>query len=65
VKDDGLGISNEVNLFVPFFTTKREGSGLGLYISRQIAEAHGGSLILENKEDQQGCTAKLSIPIHW
>lgn len=64
VEDDGLGISNAANLFVPFFTTKPEGSGLGLYISRQIAEAHDGTLTLENRIDQQGCTARLSIPVH-
>lgn len=64
VEDEGFGISNEVNLFVPFFTTKTEGSGLGLYISRQIAEAHGGSLILKNKEHQHGSVAKLTIPHH-
>jgi nitrogen fixation/metabolism regulation signal transduction histidine kinase len=63
VEDQGIGISNPDNLFVPFFTTKPQGSGLGLMISRQIAEAHGGTLILENRIDGPGCIAKLSLPI--
>ncbi len=52
VEDDGPGLSNTGNLFVPFFTTKPGGSGIGLVLSRQIAEAHGGSLILENRDDR-------------
>ena len=48
VQDDGPGLTNTDNLFVPFFTTKPEGSGIGLVLSRQIAEAHGGSLVLVN-----------------
>ncbi len=64
VEDEGPGISNTGNLFVPFFTTKPGGSGIGLVLSRQIAEAHGGSLILENREDRQGCRASLRIPLH-
>ncbi len=51
VEDDGPGVSGTGNLFVPFFTTKPSGSGIGLFLSRQIAEAHGGSLTLENRED--------------
>ena len=43
VKDEGLGLANTANLFVPFFTTKASGSGIGLVLSRQIAEAHGGA----------------------
>ena len=46
VEDEGPGLSNTANLFVPFFTTKPAGSGIGLVLSRQIAEAHGGSLVL-------------------
>ena len=42
IEDDGPGLSNTNNLFVPFFTTKPAGSGIGLVLSRQIAEAHGG-----------------------
>ena len=64
VEDEGPGLSNTGNLFVPFFTTKPGGSGIGLVLSRQIAEAHGGSLVLENREDRTGCRASLRIPIH-
>jgi signal transduction histidine kinase len=63
VLDEGPGISNPANLFVPFFTTKPGGSGIGLVLSRQIAEAHGGSLTLENRTDRQGSVAQLSLPI--
>jgi nitrogen fixation/metabolism regulation signal transduction histidine kinase len=63
VEDEGPGLSNTGNLFVPFFTTKPGGSGIGLVLSRQIAEAHGGSLILENREDRTGCRASLRMPI--
>jgi signal transduction histidine kinase len=64
VADEGPGLSNTGNLFVPFFTTKPGGSGIGLVLSRQIAEAHGGNLYLENREDRQGCRATLRIPLH-
>ncbi len=64
VEDEGPGLSNTGNLFVPFFTTKPGGSGIGLVLSRQIAEAHGGSLTLENREDRPGCRATLRIPLH-
>jgi len=64
VTDNGIGISNTANLFVPFFTTKPEGSGIGLVLSRQIAENHGGSLGLCNREDGvTGCVASLSLPL--
>lgn len=63
VKDDGLGLANTANLFVPFFTTKASGSGIGLVLSRQIAEAHGGSLTLENRIDATGCEARLRLPL--
>ena len=63
VEDDGPGLSNTGNLFVPFFTTKPGGSGIGLVLSRQIAEAHGGSLLLENRADRQGCRATLRMPL--
>jgi nitrogen fixation/metabolism regulation signal transduction histidine kinase len=63
VLDEGPGISNTTNLFVPFFTTKPGGSGIGLVLSRQIAEAHGGTLSLENRRDARGCEAKLRLPI--
>ena len=63
VEDEGPGLSNTGNLFVPFFTTKPGGSGIGLVLSRQIAEAHGGSLLLENREDRRGCRATLRMPL--
>jgi two-component system nitrogen regulation sensor histidine kinase NtrY len=63
VLDDGLGLPNTANLFVPFFTTKPGGSGIGLVLSRQIAEAHGGELTLVNRSDARGCEARLRLPI--
>src|SRR5881392_3035315 len=62
VQDEGSGIMNPANLFVPFFTTKPDGSGIGLPLSRQIAEAHGGSLVLTNREGDQGVQALLRLP---
>jgi two-component system, NtrC family, nitrogen regulation sensor histidine kinase NtrY len=62
VEDEGPGLANTANLFVPFFTTKPGGSGIGLVLSRQIAEAHGGSLELRNREDGRGCEARLVLP---
>jgi nitrogen fixation/metabolism regulation signal transduction histidine kinase len=62
VEDEGQGIANSSNLFVPFFTTKPNGSGIGLVLCRQIAEAHGGTLALENRADQTGCVALLRLP---
>ncbi|MFO1500973.1 MAG: ATP-binding protein [Verrucomicrobiota bacterium] len=62
VEDDGLGLSNTTNLFVPFFTTKQGGSGIGLVLCRQIAEAHGGGLVLENRKTGRGCIARLRLP---
>ena len=63
VEDEGPGLSNTGNLFVPFFTTKPGGSGIGLVLSRQIAEAHGGSLQLENRSDRRGVRAVLRLPV--
>ena len=63
VLDEGPGLPNTANLFVPFFTTKPGGSGIGLVLSRQIAEAHGGTLTLENRRDMRGCEARLRLPI--
>jgi two-component system, NtrC family, nitrogen regulation sensor histidine kinase NtrY len=63
VEDEGPGLGNTGNLFVPFFTTKPGGSGIGLVLSRQIAEAHGGSLQLENRTDRRGVRATLRLPV--
>ena len=62
VLDEGPGLSSTANLFVPFFTTKPGGSGIGLVLSRQIAEGHGGALTLENRIDAPGCIARLRLP---
>jgi C4-dicarboxylate-specific signal transduction histidine kinase len=62
VTDEGPGIMNPTNLFVPFFTTKPEGSGIGLTLSRQIAEAHDGTLSLTNRKDRTGAEAMLRLP---
>lgn len=63
IEDDGPGIAQATNLFVPFFTTKPEGSGIGLVLCRQIAENHGGTLNLENRSDATGCVATLRLPV--
>jgi nitrogen fixation/metabolism regulation signal transduction histidine kinase len=63
VLDEGPGLLNSDNLFVPFFTTKHGGSGIGLILSRQIAEAHGGTLQLSNRKDRTGAEAVLSLPL--
>jgi len=63
VEDEGAGLPDTSNLFVPFFTTKPQGSGIGLALSRQIAEAHGGTLSLENRTGAKGCRAVLRLPL--
>ena len=62
IEDNGPGLMNPSNAFVPFYTTKPSGSGIGLVLSRQIAEAHGGSLELTNRPDERGCSVKVILP---
>jgi two-component system, NtrC family, nitrogen regulation sensor histidine kinase NtrY len=62
IEDNGPGLGNPANVFVPFYTTKPSGSGIGLVLSRQIAEAHGGSIELLNRIDQHGCQARIVLP---
>ncbi len=63
VLDEGPELSSDANLFVPFFTTKPNGTGIGLVLSRKIAENHGGALTLENRKDTTGCIARLELPL--
>ena len=62
IEDNGPGLANPGNAFVPFYTTKAGGSGIGLALSRQIAEAHGGSVELTNRQARQGCLVKVLLP---
>jgi nitrogen fixation/metabolism regulation signal transduction histidine kinase len=62
VRDEGPGLPDTGNLFVPFFTTKPAGTGIGLALSRQIAEAHGGGVSLSNRKDRSGAEARLVLP---
>ena len=63
VEDNGLGIDNPSNLFVPFYTTKQKGSGIGLVLARQIASAHRGRVLLQPHPEHRGCLATLTLPI--
>jgi nitrogen fixation/metabolism regulation signal transduction histidine kinase len=63
IEDNGAGLMNPSNAFVPFYTTKPNGSGIGLVLSRQIAEAHGGSLELSNRTGERGCKVKITLPL--
>jgi signal transduction histidine kinase len=63
VIDEGPGLPDTANLFVPFFTTKPQGTGLGLALSREIAEAHGGVLSVRNRPAGRGCEARLVLPV--
>jgi len=63
IKDEGRGVADTRNLFVPFFTTKANGTGIGLVLSRQICEAHHGTLTLESRNDRPGAVARLLLPL--
>jgi signal transduction histidine kinase len=63
IEDTGLGIANTDNLFVPFYTTKPKGSGVGLALAQQIARAHGGEIRLLNRETANGARATISLPV--
>ncbi|HEX9127537.1 MAG TPA: ATP-binding protein, partial [Gemmatimonadaceae bacterium] len=63
IADEGHGLASGANLFVPFYTTKPGGTGIGVVLSRQIAEAHRGTLTLENRSDRTGCIARLRLPL--
>jgi two-component system, NtrC family, nitrogen regulation sensor histidine kinase NtrY len=62
IEDNGPGLMNPANVFVPFYTTKPQGSGIGLVLSRQICEAHGGTLELANRGEESGCIVKITLP---
>jgi nitrogen fixation/metabolism regulation signal transduction histidine kinase len=62
VEDNGIGLLNPSNAFVPFYTTKPGGSGIGLVLSQQIAEAHGGSIELGNRPETRGCRVRVILP---
>jgi nitrogen fixation/metabolism regulation signal transduction histidine kinase len=63
IEDSGPGLMNPSNVFVPFYTTKPGGSGIGLLVSRQVSEAHGGSLELANRSGRRGCAVKVTLPL--
>ncbi|QWA13213.1 PAS domain-containing protein [Sodalis ligni] len=63
ILDHGVGLTNPENMFVPFYTTKLNGTGIGLILCRQIAESHGGYLSLENRHEQTGCKVTINLPL--
>ncbi|HWG50052.1 MAG TPA: ATP-binding protein [Candidatus Acidoferrales bacterium] len=62
VLDEGIGLTDTENLFIPFYTTKQTGTGVGLLITRQIIEAHQGTLLLRNRENTIGCHVEVRLP---
>src|SRR5205814_3255255 len=62
IEDEGPGLLNPANVFTPFYTTKPNGSGVGLVLSRQIAEAHGGSIEITNRANARGCVVRVVLP---
>ncbi|HEY0564201.1 MAG TPA: ATP-binding protein, partial [Terriglobales bacterium] len=62
VIDNGPGLLNPENAFVPFYTTKAGGSGIGLALARQVIEAHSGTIELHNRTDARGCVARVVLP---
>jgi two-component system, NtrC family, nitrogen regulation sensor histidine kinase NtrY len=64
IYDSGPGLTNAGNLFVPFYTTKPGGTGIGLVLAQQIAQAHRGSVQLANRANgHSGCKAELRLPL--
>jgi signal transduction histidine kinase len=63
VEDEGPGLARTDNLWIPFFTTKPGGTGLGLVLSRDIIENHGGNISLDNRKDGRGCVATFNLPL--
>lgn len=63
VDDNGQGLANPDNIFVPFYTTKQQGQGIGLSFCRNVIEQHHGSLSLANKEKHQGVIATILLPV--
>lgn len=62
VIDQGRGIQNPENLFVPFYTTKKDGQGIGLAFCRNVIDQHGGRLTLTNNQNGPGACAEISLP---
>jgi nitrogen fixation/metabolism regulation signal transduction histidine kinase len=63
IEDNGPGLMNPANVFTPFYTTKPSGSGVGLVLSRQIAEAHGGRIEISNRTGSRGCLVRVVLPL--
>jgi two-component system nitrogen regulation sensor histidine kinase NtrY len=63
IQDEGIGLTGTENLFVPFYTTKPNGSGIGLLLTRQIIEAHHGTLVLKNRLNRAGCVVEIKLPM--